>query len=123
MKNKGVTVIETHFSHLPRNPALASSRDERVMDAQAKKKALYRAKLKAQKQGKRIDSPLVRYNESDQPVCRVCDIVLKSDSAWSAHQISAKHREVYMHTHPFLFFLSIFLKRLLIIIWVVHILS
>ncbi|KAI3719240.1 hypothetical protein L6452_20135 [Arctium lappa] len=24
-------------------------------------------------------------NESDQPVCRVCDIVLKSDFAWSAH--------------------------------------
>ncbi|KVI03080.1 protein of unknown function DUF4151 [Cynara cardunculus var. scolymus] len=64
----------------------------RAMDAQAKK-ALYRAKLKAQKQDKRIDSPLVRYNESDQPVCRVCDIVLKSESAWSAHQVSAKHRE------------------------------
>lgn len=32
------------------------------MDAQAKKKALYRAKLKAQKQDKRIDSPLVRYS-------------------------------------------------------------
>ncbi|KAK1423602.1 hypothetical protein QVD17_18907 [Tagetes erecta] len=64
-----------------------------IMDAQAKKKALYRAKLKAQKQDKRIDSPLVRYNESDQPVCKVCDIVLKSESAWSAHQISAKHRE------------------------------
>ncbi|KAI7729243.1 hypothetical protein M8C21_026456 [Ambrosia artemisiifolia] len=104
------------------------------MDAQAKKKALYRAKLKAQKQDKRIDHPLVRfrllvvqtcstgvwmefvesgrsalmdarwviwicwvwvprYNESDQPVCKVCDIVLKSESAWSAHQISAKHRE------------------------------
>ncbi|KAC9605572.1 hypothetical protein E3N88_45567 [Mikania micrantha] len=63
-----------------------------LMDAQAKK-ALYRAKLKAQKQDKRIDSPLVRYNESDQPVCKVCDIVLKSESAWSAHQISARHRE------------------------------
>ncbi|KAI3665152.1 hypothetical protein L6452_43773 [Arctium lappa] len=70
----------------------ASNTDSRAMDAQAKKKA-YRDKLKAQKQDKRIDSPLVRYNESDQPVCRVCDIVLKSDSAWSAHQISAKHRE------------------------------
>ncbi|KAK9065039.1 hypothetical protein SSX86_016422 [Deinandra increscens subsp. villosa] len=63
------------------------------MDAKATKKALYRAKLKAQKQDRRIDSPLVRYNESDQPVCKVCDIVLKSESAWSAHQISAKHRE------------------------------
>ncbi|XP_076932794.1 protein ABA AND ROS SENSITIVE 1-like [Bidens hawaiensis] len=58
------------------------------------KKALYRAKLKAQKQqDKRIDSPLIRYNESDLPVCKVCDVVLKSDSAWTAHQISAKHRQ------------------------------
>lgn len=63
------------------------------MDGAAKKKAIYRAKLKAQKLDKRIDSPLVRYNESDQPVCKVCDLVLKSESAWSAHQISAKHRE------------------------------
>ncbi|KAJ0921109.1 hypothetical protein HanPSC8_Chr05g0187731 [Helianthus annuus] len=31
-----------------------------LMDVQAKKKALYRAKLKAQNQDKRIDSPLVR---------------------------------------------------------------
>ncbi|KAK9272381.1 hypothetical protein L1049_002752 [Liquidambar formosana] len=65
------------------------------MDAQAKKRALYRAKLEAhkQKQDKRIDSPLVRYNEFDQPVCRVCDIVLKSESLWNAHQASRKHRE------------------------------
>ncbi|KAI3706863.1 hypothetical protein L6452_24891 [Arctium lappa] len=34
----------------------------------------------------------VRYNES-----RVCDIVLKSDSAWSAPQISVKHRELAGH--------------------------
>lgn len=63
------------------------------MDAQAKKKALYRAKLNAQKADKRIDSPLVRYNESDQPVCRVCDVVLKSESLWPAHQASRKHHE------------------------------
>jgi len=31
------------------------------MDAQAKKKALFRAKLNAQKKDKRIDSPLVRF--------------------------------------------------------------
>nr|XP_043621183.1 protein ABA AND ROS SENSITIVE 1 [Erigeron canadensis] len=62
-------------------------------DTQAKKKAIYRAKLKAQLKQQRIDSPLVRYNESDQPVCKVCDAVLKSESAWGAHQISAKHRE------------------------------
>lgn len=65
------------------------------MDAQAQKKALFRAKLKeaAQKQEKRIDSPLVRYNEYDQPVCRVCDVTLKSESLWNAHQASRKHHE------------------------------
>ncbi|XP_077214777.1 zinc ion binding protein [Tasmannia lanceolata] len=65
------------------------------MDAQAQKKALFRAKLKeaAQKREKHIDSPLVRYNEYDQPVCRVCDITLKSESLWVAHQASRKHHE------------------------------
>ncbi|XP_052194022.1 protein ABA AND ROS SENSITIVE 1 isoform X2 [Diospyros lotus] len=63
------------------------------MDAQARKKALYRAKLSANKLEKRIESPLVRYNEFDQPVCRVCDVVLKSESLWPAHQASRKHHE------------------------------
>lgn len=62
------------------------------MDAQAKK-ALFRSKLNAQKKEKRIDSPLVRYNELDQPVCRVCELVLKSESLWPAHQASRKHNE------------------------------
>ncbi|MED6121093.1 hypothetical protein PIB30_026839 [Stylosanthes scabra] len=62
------------------------------MDAQAKKKAYFRAKLAQQKE-KRIDSPLVRYNDSHQAVCRVCDVVLKSESIWDAHQVSRKHRE------------------------------
>ncbi|XP_058079736.1 protein ABA AND ROS SENSITIVE 1 isoform X1 [Magnolia sinica] len=65
------------------------------MDAQAQKKALFRMKLKeaAQKREKRIDSPLVRYNEYDQPVCRVCDVTLKSEALWPAHQASRKHHE------------------------------
>ncbi|XP_030520220.1 protein ABA AND ROS SENSITIVE 1 isoform X2 [Rhodamnia argentea] len=63
------------------------------MDAQTRNKTLFRAKLSALKKAKRIDSPLVRYNESDQPVCRVCDIVLKSDCHWDAHQASRKHHE------------------------------
>ncbi|XP_057500988.1 protein ABA AND ROS SENSITIVE 1-like isoform X2 [Actinidia eriantha] len=63
------------------------------MDAQARKKALFRAKLNANKLEKRIESPLVRYNELDQPVCRVCDVVLKSESLWPAHQASRKHYE------------------------------
>lgn len=65
------------------------------MDAQARKKALYRAKLKnlEEKKVKRIESALVRYNEFDQPVCRVCDVILKSESLWDAHQASRKHHE------------------------------
>ncbi|KAJ6684192.1 hypothetical protein OIU85_007843 [Salix viminalis] len=62
------------------------------MDA-AKKKALFRSKLNAQRKEKKIDSPLVRYNELDQLVCRVCDVVLKSEFQWDAHQASRKHIE------------------------------
>ncbi|EXB55789.1 hypothetical protein L484_001594 [Morus notabilis] len=64
------------------------------MDSDSKK-ALFRAKLKnsKKKEKRRIDSPLVRYNESDEPVCRVCNIVLKSESLWDSHQVSRKHRE------------------------------
>lgn len=54
---------------------------------------MFRARLNAQKKEKRIDSPLVRYNELEQPVCRVCDVVLKSESHWDAHQVSRKHHE------------------------------
>ncbi|KAF6165667.1 hypothetical protein GIB67_012564 [Kingdonia uniflora] len=69
------------------------------MDARTAKKALYRAKLKeaTQKRDNRIDSPLVRYNEHDQPVCRVCNVILKSESLWAAHQASRKHHEVTLH--------------------------
>ncbi|KAL8133868.1 protein ABA AND ROS SENSITIVE 1 [Apium graveolens] len=60
------------------------------MDANRK---AYRDKMNARKQEKRINSPLVRYNENDQPVCRVCDVVLKSESNWRAHEVSSRHRE------------------------------
>ncbi|CAN8269824.1 unnamed protein product [Cochlearia groenlandica] len=64
------------------------------MDAQSKKKkAMFRSKLNAKKKDTRIDSPLVRYNESYQPVCRVCNMVLKSESLWDVHQASRKHLE------------------------------
>lgn len=39
-----------------------------------------------------------RYNEFDQPVCRVCDIVVKSESLWPAHEASRKHHEVNFAT-------------------------
>ncbi|CAH9106130.1 unnamed protein product [Cuscuta europaea] len=56
----------------------------------ADKKALFRAKL-AKRNEKRIENPLVRYNEHDQPVCRVCDVLLKSETDWTVHQASRKH--------------------------------
>ncbi|XP_031495104.1 protein ABA AND ROS SENSITIVE 1 [Nymphaea colorata] len=61
------------------------------MEARAKK--AYSSKLSVLRQEKRIDSPLVRYNELDQPVCKVCNVPVKSESAWPAHQISRKHQE------------------------------
>lgn len=65
------------------------------MDSKAQRKALFRSKLRetSQKRERRIDSPLVRYNEDDQPVCRVCNATLKSESLWPAHQASRKHHE------------------------------
>ncbi|CAI7803284.1 unnamed protein product [Closterium sp. NIES-53] len=48
----------------------------------------------AQKTEKRIDSPLVRYNELGQAVCRVCTTVIKSESLWAAHLVSKQHKEV-----------------------------
>lgn len=65
------------------------------MDTKARGKALFRSKLReaSQKKDKRIESPLIRYNEFDQPVCKVCNVILKSESLWPAHQASRKHRE------------------------------
>ncbi|KAL8532498.1 hypothetical protein ACS0TY_008913 [Phlomoides rotata] len=34
-----------------------------------------------------------QYNEHDQPICRVCDVVLKSEPHWLGHQASRKHHE------------------------------
>ncbi|KAL6620462.1 hypothetical protein ACP70R_035601 [Stipagrostis hirtigluma subsp. patula] len=59
------------------------------------RKAIFRAKLRESKeqQQRRIDPALVRYNEYDQPICRVCNITLKSEALWPAHQVSRKHHE------------------------------
>lgn len=59
------------------------------------RKAIFRAKLREtkEKQQRRIDPALVRYNEFDQPICRVCNITLKSEALWPAHQVSRKHHE------------------------------
>ncbi|KAM1229598.1 hypothetical protein PS2_039610 [Malus domestica] len=55
------------------------------MYAKGRNKALILAKLNAQKNDKRISSRT--------PECRVCDITLKSEYQWDAHQASRKHRE------------------------------
>uniref|UniRef100_A0A0E0DTG1 C2H2-type domain-containing protein n=1 Tax=Oryza meridionalis TaxID=40149 RepID=A0A0E0DTG1_9ORYZ len=61
------------------------------------RKALFRAKLREreakEKQERRIDPSLVRYNEFDQPICRICNVTLKSEALWPAHQVSRKHHE------------------------------
>lgn len=63
------------------------------MDAAGK--ALLRSRMReaAQKREKRIDSPLVRYNELGQPVCKVCNIAVKSESLWPAHLVSHQHKK------------------------------
>lgn len=64
------------------------------MDA-AKNKAFLKSRMReaAQKREKRIDSPLVRYNELGQPVCKVCNVAVKSESLWPAHLASRQHKE------------------------------
>ncbi|MCO5571659.1 hypothetical protein L7F22_025406 [Adiantum nelumboides] len=64
------------------------------MDA-AKKKAFFKSRMReaAQKREKRIESPLVRYDDLGQPVCRVCNVAVKSESLWPAHLASRLHKE------------------------------
>ncbi|CAK9213299.1 unnamed protein product [Sphagnum troendelagicum] len=58
-------------------------------------KKLMRARMKeaTQKREKRITSPLVRYNELDQAVCKVCNVVIKSEALWGPHLVSRSHKE------------------------------
>ncbi|KAM2595268.1 hypothetical protein TB2_039845 [Malus domestica] len=68
------------------------------MDAKARNKALFRAKLNAQKNDKRIDSPLSVESRNLIAIflnaqLMVCDITQKSEYQWDAHQASRKHRE------------------------------
>ncbi|MCO5594493.1 hypothetical protein L7F22_048524 [Adiantum nelumboides] len=64
------------------------------MDA-AKKKAFFKSRMReaAQKREKRIESPLVRYDDLGQPVCRVCNVAVKSEALWPAHLASRLHKE------------------------------
>eukprot|EP00249_Psilotum_nudum_P015407 c25313_g1_i1 orf=380-1363(+) len=58
-------------------------------------KALLRSRMKeaSQRREKHIDSPLVRYNEIGQPICKVCNVSIKSVSLWTAHLVSRQHKE------------------------------
>ncbi|KAH7438518.1 hypothetical protein KP509_04G018500 [Ceratopteris richardii] len=62
---------------------------------QSKNKAFLKSRMReaAQKREKRIESPLVRYNELGQPVCKVCNIAVKSEALWPAHLASRSHKE------------------------------
>ncbi|KAJ7529570.1 hypothetical protein O6H91_15G057300 [Diphasiastrum complanatum] len=58
-------------------------------------KALMRSRMKeaSQKRDKRIESPLVQYNDVGQPVCKVCSLAIKSESLWIAHIASRQHKD------------------------------
>jgi len=58
-------------------------------------KTLMRARMKeaAKKKEKRITSPLVRYNDLDQAVCKICNVVVKSEVLWNPHLASRAHKE------------------------------
>lgn len=58
-----------------------------------------------------------RYNEFDQPVCRVCDVVLKSESIWDAHQVSRKHREVMIFTISFMLCIQFLVSKLYLLVF------
>lgn len=86
------------------------------MESKGRDKAAYRLLMKdaASKKEKRIDSPLVRfvpapldtnvrsltffnryrYNDVGQPVCKVCNVSLKSEALWNAHIAGKPHKEV-----------------------------
>ncbi|KAL5983963.1 hypothetical protein ACLOJK_018065 [Asimina triloba] len=36
---------------------------------------------------------MFRYNDDNQPICKVCNVALKSEANWPAHQVSSKHAE------------------------------
>eukprot|EP00252_Welwitschia_mirabilis_P005039 TRINITY_DN1544_c0_g2_i1.p1 TRINITY_DN1544_c0_g2~~TRINITY_DN1544_c0_g2_i1.p1 ORF type:complete len:349 (-),score=94.36 TRINITY_DN1544_c0_g2_i1:403-1449(-) len=57
----------------------------------ADRQALFRAT--ARRRQKRLDDPLIRYNDKDQPVCKVCNLALRSESEWSVHLVSKKHKQ------------------------------
>lgn len=58
-------------------------------------KAVLRSLMKdaATRKEKKIDSPLVRYNDIGQAVCKICNIVIKSEGLWTAHLVSKAHKE------------------------------
>lgn len=38
-----------------------------------------------------------RYNELDQAVCKVCNVVIKSEALWGPHLVSRLHKEVSLN--------------------------
>ncbi|EEZ98228.2 zinc finger protein 830 [Tribolium castaneum] len=50
-------------------------------------------KSKLQKDVKKIESPLFKYNDSGQLTCVLCKSVVKSEAVWTVHINSKQHRE------------------------------
>ncbi|XP_055544699.1 zinc finger protein 830 [Wyeomyia smithii] len=51
------------------------------------------AKQQTETPGKRIDSPLARYNETGQLTCALCRSVVRSETVWKVHINSKQHKE------------------------------
>ena len=43
--------------------------------------------------GKKIDSPLAKYNSAGQLSCILCNVIVKSEMVWTAHVNGKQHRE------------------------------
>jgi len=64
------------------------------MDSKTKLKHLMKKSQQERKDQKvRIESPLVKYNSAEQPMCIICGIVIKSEALWDPHCASKKHLE------------------------------
>ncbi|XP_024527944.1 zinc finger protein 830-like [Selaginella moellendorffii] len=60
----------------------------------ATRKAMFRSRLRqAEERKEKIDSPLARYNDLGQLVCKVCNISIKTEALWGAHLASQQHKE------------------------------
>jgi zinc finger protein 830 len=52
-----------------------------------------RALLAAERKARRISHPFLQYTKSGQPLCKVCQLNIKSEALWEGHLKSVNHRK------------------------------